>query len=152
VWAIAGLVAAALVVGVALASLGGDSIGDPAAEQVPVTNPPVTVAPTLAPTAVPQIGRTSDVPRNLSELAALLAARPDGYGKRTADLQKKVGELVAGDKVKDGDAEKLAKDVGKWITKGEIEPTVGAAAVNLLADYALAHPAEDDTKGKGRED
>jgi serine/threonine protein kinase len=117
-------------------------------EPSPTEQPPETEAP------VP-----TDIPSLITELES-----SDDYGKAQDELRKGLEEVLAleGSEQAVKASELLAKTV-EWIAKGELDPEIGAVAINLLEPLATAEPDEDDEekgpppgkgngKGKGKDD
>ncbi len=83
------------------------------------------VATTLPPT-------TTTVPTTVDGLIALLAADPERFGARGPDLLDALLEIRDHPDPKGKRAERLAGDIEEWVADGELDPTIGAIALQIL--------------------
>jgi serine/threonine-protein kinase len=156
-WAVAAaVVVGALVAGlVALTGSRSDPGSNPAATVVttppttPATTRPSTTLPaTTLPTRTLPATTVPATPQTLTQLAALLAARPGSYGTRSDDLRAALVPYLTGSTATAKDTERLVKQIGDWVRKGELDATIGATAIRLLD----AVPTTDTPPGKAKQD
>jgi hypothetical protein len=122
-----GVLVLALVVGAIVALTGnGEPLPDTTAQEPIVTTTP----PTLPATLVPQ------VPQNLGQAIALLAADPSKYGEAGPDLLKKLQEYQAKPDAKKADD--LVRRINDWVAKGDLDSAFGATVVRLLGSATAA--------------
>jgi serine/threonine-protein kinase len=125
----------ALLIGGAVALSGGGRT-EPAVGPVPSTEPSTTTT-TLPPTT------TTVLPQTLPDLLALVAADPARYGEKGPDLAAKLSEVLTKNDPKGEEGEKLIEEISGWVAEGQLDPTIGTLAQQLLAPYAV------DTTGNG---
>ena len=124
-WVLVGALLLGLVAG-AIVGLTGDEkpLPDSSAQE-----PAVTTTPTLPATSVPQI------PQNLPQLIALLAADPTKYGSAGPELLKKLQEYQAKPDTKKFDD--LVKKTNDWILKGQLDADFGGLVLRVLGNNVL---------------
>jgi len=139
-WVLVGALLLGLVAGAIVGLTGND---DPLPETVPSAQEPIvtTTPPTLPATLVPQ------VPQTLAQLTALLAADPTKYGEAGPELLKKLQDYQ--DKPDARRAGDLVERVNKWLDDGELDPTIGAAAIRILSPLTTTGDDEGDDNGNG---
>jgi serine/threonine-protein kinase len=127
-WVLVGALLLGLVAGAIVGLTGSDKpLPDTSAQE------PVTTTPTLPATSVPQI------PQNLTELTALLAADPTKYGSAGPELLKKLQEYQAKPDTKRFDD--LVKKTNDWILKGQLNAEFGALVLRVLGNNVLGSAA-----------
>ena len=120
-WVLVGALLLALVAGAIVGLTGNnDPLPNPSAQEPIVTTTP----PTLPATLVPQI------PQTLDQLIALLAANPSKYGTRGPELLSRL-QAFRGAPSSDS-ATRLIADVTSWTNRGELDSTIGTAAIRIL--------------------
>ena len=125
-WVLAGVLALALLVGV-VAALNDDGPPPGPLAQEPVVT---TTPPTLPATLVPQI------PQNLGQLIALLAADPAKYGEAGPELLKKLQDYEEKPEAKRADD--IVKRTTEWVNKGELDATFGATVIRIISGSTVA--------------
>jgi len=122
------VLAALLGAGVGWLLLGGDSDLSRRAERAAHEAKQAKATPPTASTTT-----STTFPTTIDGLIALLAAAgPDQYGERTDDLLQKLIELRDKPDPRGKRAERLANDISKWMEDGELDPTIGATALQIL--------------------
>jgi serine/threonine-protein kinase len=145
---VAGVVAGALAAGaLALALLGGDG-SDPnrataAPSTVPTSTVPSSTVPSTTARATTTLPSTTTPPATtvpvttIDGLIARLGSNPAAYGKKGPELLALLQDVQAAQakdagKSAEGAAKKALKDIDEWISHGELDPTIGAQAQQLL--------------------
>ena len=83
-------------------------------------------------------------PTSLAELIALLDANEGAYGEKQPDLADKVNDLLGRpEDERPEEAVKLQEETAEWVADGELDPEIGALAVQLLEPLAAQRPRED---------
>jgi hypothetical protein len=120
-WVLVAALLLGLVAGAVVGLTGGNGkLPDTSAQEPVVTTTP----PTLPATLVPQ------VPQNLAQLTALLAADPTKYGSAGPDLLKQLQDYQAKPDAKK--ASDLVNKVNGWVDDGKLDPAFGATVLSLL--------------------
>ena len=138
-WVLAGVLALALLAG-AIVGLSDDD-GPPAFDTTSQEPIVTTTPPTLPATLVPQ------VPQNLGQLIALLAADPTRYGDAGPELLKKLQEYEAEPEPKR--LEDLDRRVHEWVDDGDLDAAFATTVLRILAPVTVA-PAPEPTAGPGK--
>lgn len=134
-------VLAAVVAGAAVLLADGGQTEPAIGPATTTTLPPTTT--TLPPTTLPP---TTTLPSSLEGLLGLLAGNPALAGPRGFDLAEELAEVLERPDPKGKRAEKLIGDIDEWVAEGELDPTFGSLAQQLLAPYAV------DSRGNGFDD
>jgi hypothetical protein len=83
-------------------------------------------------------------PTSLAELIALLDANEGAYGEKQPDLADKVNDLLGRpEDERPEEAVKLQEETAEWVADGELDPEIGALAVQLLEPLAAQRPRQD---------
>jgi len=116
---------AALALGLAIGAIAGLTGGD-GPNRSPLAQEPVvtTTPPTLPATLVPQI------PQNLGQLIALLAADPTKYGGAGPELLKKLQDYE--DEPDAKRADDIVKRTNEWVSKGQLDAAFGATVIRII--------------------
>jgi len=140
--ALVGLAIGALLIAGAFAiGLGDDRDGgrDVADALAPSTTSTSTTTTSTTTTTVP-------TPRNLAELAAVLAGNPNAYGPRGPELLEGLLLILDGED-SDGDlARELFDDIPSWTASGALEPEVGGLAQRFLVPYLAGTDDGDEDR------
>ncbi|HWB72437.1 MAG TPA: protein kinase [Egibacteraceae bacterium] len=126
-----------------------------------VAPPPAAGAPSPPPPTDASPGEpspeTPERPRDLPGLIALLSENPEAYGDKGPDLLErleKVNERSADEQARE--ARKTIEETEKWVQEGQLDPEIGALAVELLepiaADASDEGPGEDGEEEDGEDD
>lgn len=132
----------------------------------PLTLPPTTAPATPAPTPTTPAQPTTPAspatttpaappdtpdpdptwPTDLPGLIAVLGGTdPRAYGEKGPDVLDKLLEVADEDgDDQAGKARDLQEEVAKWVEEGELDPVLGAAAVQALQPLAANAPRDDD--------
>jgi len=138
-WVLAGALLLVLIAGVTAALTGDDGPNrNPLVAQEPVVT---TTPPTLPASLVPQ------VPQTLDQLIAALAANPSKYGARGPELLARLRSFAAAPS--SGGASHLITDVNTWMGRGELDRTIGNAAVAILSPSATPPATASGNDGQG---
>ncbi|MEX2268321.1 MAG: protein kinase [Acidimicrobiia bacterium] len=119
------IVAAVVGLGAGLLMFRGDSPLRRGERAAGVAQPLGASVPTLVTTT------TFQLPTTVDGLIAFLAAAPDAFGERGSELLERLLELRE-DSEHGRDAEHLAQDIEGWVEDGELDPTMGALALQIL--------------------
>jgi eukaryotic-like serine/threonine-protein kinase len=142
---IGALIGLALVGGALVLTDGDDSQGgNPAAAVEPSTITSTSTSTSTTTTTVP-------TPQDLSQLAAILAGNPGGYGPRGPELLDGILEILNGEDEDGETARHLFDEVPKWTSRGELDAEVGGLTQQFLVPY-LATPEDEgpgNSEGKG---
>src|SRR5262249_37322907 len=136
-WVLVGALLLGLVAGAIVGLTGGN-------KRLPETTaqePAVTTTPTLPPTLVPQ------GPQTLDQLIALLAANPTKYGTRGTELLSRL--LSFRTSPSSAGASRLISDITTWTSRGELDRTIGTAAIRILTPSARP-PNDNQDEGNGQ--
>jgi eukaryotic-like serine/threonine-protein kinase len=107
---------------------------DPPATEPPATAPPETDPPVVDPATAGSIG----------ELASIIEADPEAYGKQGGELAKRLAEIDDADAdERHKPAQKLLDKLEEWEDKGDIDPAAAARAREFVAPLA-EDPDDDD--------
>jgi eukaryotic-like serine/threonine-protein kinase len=116
----------------------------PPETEAPATDPPATEPPTTAPPETDPPVTDPSTAGSIGELAAILEADPEAYGKQAGDLAKRLTEIEdADDDERHKPAERLLDKLEDWEDKGDIDPAAAARARDLVTPLA-EEPDEDD--------
>jgi hypothetical protein len=100
---------------------------------------------TTVPTTVPTTVRSQ--PQTIQDLIALLRANPSAYGIRANDLRDRLQQVLTDPPGRSRqDAASLITDIGTWVSRREIDPTVGATAIRLLSGTATSPPGQENNQ------
>jgi hypothetical protein len=127
----------ALLLGLVAGAIVGLTGDDKPLPDTSAQEPAVTTTPTLPATSVPQI------PQNVAQLTALLAADPTKYGSAGPELLKKLQEYQA--KPDSKKADDLVKKVNDWRVKGQLDGDFAALVLRLLGNDVLGSTAATQT-------
>jgi eukaryotic-like serine/threonine-protein kinase len=108
-------------------------------QELSIGRPSSTTAATPATTARTSTSlSTTTAPSSIDALIARIAPNPAAYGKKGAELLKKLQEVQRENAKKPGDrsvqeaADKAADQISEWAEEGELDPTIAAIAEQLL--------------------
>jgi serine/threonine-protein kinase len=133
------LFAAAAVIGAAAGWLifrGED--GRVRAERAGIAVPPLAASVNTLPTTTTT---TFPLPTTIDGLIAFIASDPDEFGARGRELLDGLVDL-SDDPDRGRDAEKLARDIQKWVKDGELDPNIAALTFQILG--VSPDPDRDD--------
>jgi len=142
----AALVALAVLIGAGAALLlsrGDDTAPSQAVRSGPVLPSLKVDVPTLPPTT------TTTLPTTLDGLIAFVSANPDGFGERSGDLLEGLLDVRDHPDPRGRRAEHLARDIEEWVADGELDPTIGALAIQILGVSADGLSDGKGSDGKG---
>jgi serine/threonine-protein kinase len=108
-------------------------------ESTPTTLAPESTAP--PPTTV---APATETPGTISALLAQLQLDPRALGSKGPELVATLDRIQQGERV---DTAKLVDDIEQWIDKGQIDPQVGALALQIVGE--LPGIGDDDSSGPG---
>jgi hypothetical protein len=112
----------------------------------------VTTTSTLPPTTTTTIPpTTTTLPQTVNQLVALLAADPSAFGEQGQELFDRLISLNQRPDRQGRDAARLLEDLQGWLADGEISPTIGALAVQIVTPLATFDNNSGKT-GKGGRD
>lgn len=123
-------VLAAVVAGAAVLLADGGQT-EPVIGPVTTTTLPPTTTTTLPPTT------TTTLPSSVEGLLGLLAGNPALAGPRGSELAEELADVLERPDPKGKRAEQLIEDIDEWVQDGELDPTIGLLAQQLLAPYAV---------------
>jgi hypothetical protein len=106
----------------------------PIRSHVPSTLPSSSTATITSPanTVAPQ-------PQTIQQLVALLSAHPDAFGSKAHDLRDQLQHVLTKlPRPARKDITHLGNDINHWISRGQLDPTIGAAAIHLLNNPAMS--------------
>jgi eukaryotic-like serine/threonine-protein kinase len=104
-----------------------------------------STATTLAPTTAPPpttVAPASETPGTIGALLAQLQVDPRSFGSKGPELVATLDSIQRGEPV---DTAKLADDIDQWIEKGQIDPQIGALALQIVGQL----PVTGDDPGPG---
>jgi eukaryotic-like serine/threonine-protein kinase len=117
---------------------------EPEQTQPPETEAPATEPPTTAPPETDPPVTDPSTAGSIGELAAILEADPEAYGKEAGELAKRLAEIDGADDDRHKDAEKLLDKLAEWEEKGDIDPAAAARARDLVTPLAEEPDEEDE--------
>ncbi|MDY7102848.1 MAG: serine/threonine-protein kinase [Actinomycetota bacterium] len=128
-----------------------------AATTEPAPTSTVTPTTTAAPTTLVDTVAVIATSGTLEELIGALSADPGAAGERGGELLDGLEKVADHEGRKQRDAaEDTLRDIETWIDEGQLDPTIGSIAIDLVAPFA-AEPAEpagddddDEDEGPGR--
>lgn len=116
-----------------------------------VTTTTSTTTPTTVPaTTIAELIAGFPLPSDEQDFLATLRSDPDLAGRRGDDLAKRFERVLTADpddRVKEAD--RLRREIDKWVDKDEIEPTIATTAAAYLDELA---PASDDSDNSENSD
>ena len=90
---------------------------------------------------------STTLPQTVDQLIALLAADPSAWGEKGQELFDRLVSLGQRPDRQGRDAARLLDDLQGWVQDGELSPTIGALAVQIVTPLATD---DDKSNGKGR--
>jgi hypothetical protein len=109
---------------------------------------PATGPPAPAPTPVP-----TTTPRTIGSLVDLLGASPGGFGERGSKLLDELAKIQGDDgsgRDGPGRSSRLQRDIQRWMARGELDPTIGTYALEVLGERSSVTVPIGDEGRRGR--